>query len=66
MSEHEGPLVFAELTVTQLIMAISDLHKIAAEEPALLDGEYADLALALHRLSRVIQKLEASKKVAAE
>lgn len=66
MSESEAPVVFAELTVTQLVMAISDLHKIASETPALLDGEYHDLALASHRLSRVVQKLEVSKKVAAE
>lgn len=66
MPETDEPLVIAELTVTQLVMAISDLHKIANETPALLDGEYHDLALASHRLSRVVQKLEANKKVAAE
>jgi hypothetical protein len=66
MPEADEPLVLAELTVTQLVMAISDLHKIADETPALLSGEYHDLALASHRLSRVVQKLEATQKVAAE
>jgi hypothetical protein len=66
VSENEAPLVLAEMTVTQLVMAISDLHKIANEQPTLLDNEYPDLALASHRLSRVVQKLEAGKKEAAE
>lgn len=62
----EEPLILAELTVTQIVMAVSDLKKIASETPRLLAGEYADLSLASKELSRVVQKLEVSQKEAAE
>lgn len=62
----DEPLILAELTVTQIVMGVSDLKKIASETPRLLAGEYADLSLASKELSRVVQQLEVSKKEAAE
>lgn len=62
----DEPLILAELTVTQIVMGVSDLKKIASETPRLLAGEYADLFLASKELSRIVQQLEANQREAAE
>lgn len=62
----DEPLILAELTVTQIVMGVSDLKKIASETPRLLAGEYSMLSLASKELSRIVQQLEASQKEAAE
>jgi hypothetical protein len=62
----DEPLILAELTVTQIVMGVSDLKKIASETPRLLAGEYAYLSLASKELSRIVQQLEACQKEAAE